>query len=509
MNAKRSTSRRAIGIVRVSQTGGRAGESFASPAEQTDRIAAACKRDGLVLVQTFEELDVSGGKSLAKRAGLLAAVAMIEAGQAEVIAAAYFDRLFRSLKTQAEVIDRVEAVGGQVIAVDVGRITGESAGTWLTSTMMGAVSEYYRRSITERSADAQARAVERGVAPGATTAPVGYVRPRAEDGSALPYAIDPRTAPIIREVFERRAAGGGIAELARLLEGAKVTTGRGSKSWALPAVRGLLRNPAYHGEVRFGKLANPTAHEAIVDFPLWQAAQRPGAGLRSSRSGGEYLLSGSLRCAACGYALEATRESAKHGARRVYRCKRRHAGGVCPAPARSPREPIEALVIAFYENYWWKLFEARTSPVILPGEPAPDVDGLTEALAIAERRLEQALAPEVQDAAGEGWAAMVHERRKARDNAALALGRARAESGTPDRVGTYAGWLRGFRTTDPATRRELIARDFPVIALRRDGELIGFPSHVTQPDVPKRGLRGSVPTLHPITATGDSLPIKL
>ncbi len=40
-----SATRRAIGIVRVSQVKGREGESFASPGQQRDRIRAACERD--------------------------------------------------------------------------------------------------------------------------------------------------------------------------------------------------------------------------------------------------------------------------------------------------------------------------------------------------------------------------------------------------------------------------------------------------------------------------------
>lgn len=55
--------RKAIGIVRVSQVGGREGESFASPAEQRERIRAACERDGLELIRTIDELDVSGGNA--------------------------------------------------------------------------------------------------------------------------------------------------------------------------------------------------------------------------------------------------------------------------------------------------------------------------------------------------------------------------------------------------------------------------------------------------------------
>src|SRR3954470_9039765 len=69
---------RALGIVRVSQVKGREGDSFASPAEQRERIAQACERDGMVVLDVIDELDVSGGTPLAKRAGLRGAVERIE-----------------------------------------------------------------------------------------------------------------------------------------------------------------------------------------------------------------------------------------------------------------------------------------------------------------------------------------------------------------------------------------------------------------------------------------------
>ncbi|MHB1538553.1 MAG: recombinase family protein [Solirubrobacteraceae bacterium] len=164
--AQLNDARRAVGIVRVSRTGGREGERFVSPGEQRERIEAACERDGLQLVAIHEELDVSGGKALAERPGLSAAVAAVEAGAAEVVAAAYFDRLFRSLPTQSEVVQRVERAGGQVLAIDVGRVTEGSAAQWLSGTMMGAVADYQRRSMRERSARGQAKAVERGATRG-------------------------------------------------------------------------------------------------------------------------------------------------------------------------------------------------------------------------------------------------------------------------------------------------------------------------------------------------------
>jgi DNA invertase Pin-like site-specific DNA recombinase len=52
-----------------------------------------------------------------------------------------------------------------VLAVDVGQVTNASAGQWLSGTMLGAVSEYFKRSVKERSAEGQARAVARGATP--------------------------------------------------------------------------------------------------------------------------------------------------------------------------------------------------------------------------------------------------------------------------------------------------------------------------------------------------------
>src|SRR2546430_2734637 len=107
------TQRRAIGIIRVSQVKGRDGESFVSPDEQRGRIEAACERDKLRLLRVVDELDVSGGTDLENRTGLREAIEAVEAGEAAVIVAAYFDRLVRSLRVQAELVQRVERAGGQ------------------------------------------------------------------------------------------------------------------------------------------------------------------------------------------------------------------------------------------------------------------------------------------------------------------------------------------------------------------------------------------------------------
>ncbi|MGE5274916.1 MAG: recombinase zinc beta ribbon domain-containing protein [Verrucomicrobiota bacterium] len=72
-----ATSKRAVGVVRVSGIGDRDrdDERFVSPSEQAERIRTACERDGLELIDTLEELDVSGGEEPPHRPGLQRAIA--------------------------------------------------------------------------------------------------------------------------------------------------------------------------------------------------------------------------------------------------------------------------------------------------------------------------------------------------------------------------------------------------------------------------------------------------
>lgn len=306
---KTETARRAVGVVRVSRVGDREGESFASPDEQRERIRAACERDGLELVEVLEELDVSGGSPLDRRPGLRRAVELVEADAAEVVVAAYFDRLVRSLTVQAEVVSRVEAAGGAILAVDVGQVTNGSAGQWLSGTMLGAVAEYHRRATAERTQDAKRRAVERGVAP-FPNLPPGFRR--AADDARV--EVDPELAPIVVEAFERRASGATIMDVRAFLREHGIER-------SFHGVQAMLRSRLYLGELRFGETVREDVELAIVERDLWNRVQRLQVP-RGRRPKSERLLArlGVLRCGSCGsrMVVGSTRQRGKAYA--MYRC---------------------------------------------------------------------------------------------------------------------------------------------------------------------------------------------
>ena len=202
---------RAVAVVRVSAQGDRLEEHFHSPDVQLDSAKRWARKRRERFVAHFPEIDVSGKRPLVKRPGLLRAVEMVEAGQADHIVVAYFDRLVRSLKVQLEVIERVEKAGGEIFALDHGKLTNGTAATRLSTNMMGAVFQYFAEVTGEKVTAAQARAVARGVLPNSRIVP-GYTR--GEDGVLM---VVPQLAAVVREVFERRDRGTPIVELQAFL----------------------------------------------------------------------------------------------------------------------------------------------------------------------------------------------------------------------------------------------------------------------------------------------------
>ena len=214
---------------------------------------------------------------------------MVEAGQADHIVVAYFDRLVRSLKVQLEVIERVEKAGGEIFALDHGKLTNGTAATRLSTNMMGAVFQYFAEVTGEKVTAAQARAVARGVLPNSRVVP-GYVR--GKDG--VLETVD-EFVPVVRKVFERRDRGASLVEIQALLAENGIER-------AISGVASMLRSRMYLGEIHFGELHNLNAHEPIIkDRALFERVQRRTVS-RGRQAKSERLLArlGVLRCGTCG-----------------------------------------------------------------------------------------------------------------------------------------------------------------------------------------------------------------
>jgi site-specific DNA recombinase len=467
---------------RVSSVGGR--EHLISPEEQERDARAFASRRGLTVAEVIVDLDASGGTL--DRPGLQRALARVKAGQSGGIVVAYLSRLSRETSQGLALLESVRAMGGDVYAPNLSDHT--TADGRMLNTIQLAIDAGMRERAKETIARAREQAIERGI-PTARRPAVGYMR----DPLTRRYVPSP-DAPAIREVFSLRAAGAGPAELADFLEATGVKTSQGSPSWTRSSLHGILKSRVYLGEARSGPYVNPTAHEPLVDVTTWEAAQRPNPRPATRGRQGNYILTGVLRCQACGHGMQGTLSA---GGRRIYRCLRRHAAGRCPEPSRIDAATVEAAVLAELRG----VFLPRP---VGPAGPGSDLAGLAETLAAAERRLEQVRSPEAQDAWSDEWPAMVKARVAEREAAAKALAEARGMAGQS------AGFWDAFARLDidnasPEELRRAIGGAFRYVAVARD-KTLHWPPDNSNPnssvELPSRGGRGG---LHPLPRTAANL----
>jgi DNA invertase Pin-like site-specific DNA recombinase len=487
------------GYPRVSRQGPREDDRFRSPDFQCELIRRCAETEGAPLRMFPAEIDVSGSKP--ERKILDEIIGLIEAGVLGGIIVAKLDRLSRlKPRDRIELFDRIESAGGVVLSASEQLDPSTPEGRFARDVFLG-VARMQWEKYEQGWEKAKANAIELGIPVNSRPA-VGY-RARA-DRRLEP---DPRTAPVVREVFERRAQGDGPQALGDFLKRSHVKTSQGSRDWTKEAVYNLLRNRVYLGELAYGRdvdpetgkrrprYLNPTAHEPIVDLALWSAAQGPKAKLSKPRSpSAAWLLSGVLRCCGCGYSMQGTTTSR---GKRIYRCKRTHAGGVCPQPVRIDADLIEAEVLAaFWQNR--EAFEARGT------RERPDDRNLLKlqaALVKSQKRFEQWTSPAVQDEIGDTpeWAKGLRERREARDTDAKALGYAQAQvkHKADDELPSLATLREDWDDMTTEAQRELLARVFDLVGVTVEHLIVAFESGTGPSDLPTRGFR-SEPRLCPI-----------
>lgn len=193
-------------------------DSGAGLAAQRRALEEEAARRGWTLVETFEDAGASG-KSLSGRAGLQAALEVVEAGRADALAVAKLDRLSRSVVDFAGLVARAQHRGWALVALDLGLDMTTPAGG-LVANVMASVAEWERRVIAERTRAALAERRAAGVQLG---------RPRAMSSES------------VARVRELAALGLSSAEIARRLNREAVPTPTGRGRWHPPGVRRALR----------------------------------------------------------------------------------------------------------------------------------------------------------------------------------------------------------------------------------------------------------------------------
>jgi DNA invertase Pin-like site-specific DNA recombinase len=228
-SASKNDPRTAIGYLRVSTD-----DQALGPDAQRAAIERWAAGAGVTVVAWTEDLGVSGGASLDRRPGLLAAIDAAKANRAGLLVVAKRDRLARDPIVAAMTEAAAARVGARVVSA-AGEGEGDDPAAILMRRMVDAFAEYERHLIKARTKAALGVKRARGERVGSV--PIGF---RAGEGKHL--EADATEAAAVARVRELRAAGASVRTIAATLN-AEGIRARGA-CWHPTTVARLLARAA-------------------------------------------------------------------------------------------------------------------------------------------------------------------------------------------------------------------------------------------------------------------------
>lgn len=390
------------GYVRVSHVGRRAGESYISPKVQEDAINGWARLHGHDIIAVHVEENVSGGKM--DRPLLNEVMRRIDAGETEGVVVYKLDRFARTLKGVTELVERINEHEALFASVSEGFDLTTDAGRLMFNIMLS-FAQFERERIQGNWRSARAEAISRNVHL-SPWVPFGYRRadtpmnPATGRPEPAPLEPDPDTAPILRDIFERRAAGQSWGSIRDRLNDLGVRSTRGV-TWSHSALVKLIGNDVYLGTASgafAGGSAKRGAHPALVSEATWHAAQTR----RTARASGDTpsIVRGLARCASCRYTMAQT--AARSRGDVTYRCGRKQNVGDCPAPAGIMAIPTNGHLGLddFVTEEMFKRLAERDEPIRFEGVDLSAEDARADAQAAEERLAAAAEDTELQQAMG-------------------------------------------------------------------------------------------------------------
>src|SRR5437773_5997342 len=219
---------RAIGYCRVSTDQQK--EKGVSLEAQQAKIRAMAIVQGAEII----ELIVDGGESAKNldRPGMEKLLALVEERKVDTVIIAKLDRLTRSVKDLAELLERFQRRGVSLVSVAESLDTGSAAGR-LVINIMTAVSQWERKAIGERTRDAMNHKKSNGQRVGN----IAYGFRLAADGRHL--EPDPQEQAVLTAIRDLRARRCTLRGIAAELNARGLRTRRAS-AWRLEHVARIV-----------------------------------------------------------------------------------------------------------------------------------------------------------------------------------------------------------------------------------------------------------------------------
>jgi DNA invertase Pin-like site-specific DNA recombinase len=360
------TRRRAAIYTRVSTTSGLSQELTSLDVQrEACRVRITHEPTWEALPHSYDDGGYTGANT--DRPAFQRLMADIRAGHVNVVVAYKLDRICRSFTDFAKLVELCEEHDVVLVSVTQNFNTGDIMGRLLRN-LLAIFAEFERELIVERTRDKIAAARRLGKWTGGL-APLGY------DIVQKKLFINESEAVVVRELFALYLEHRSVLRVAQELARRERTTKQrppseraqaraqarppgeqrrvgpySAEEWSKDMVIRILKNPVYVGLIASGDDLHPGEHKPLIDRETFDRVQRileQNAG-RPAMPGRnpDYLLTGRLRCGACGAAM--TPGSTKKGNRiyRFYRCVTRDKMGKEACVGRPlPAAEVERYVV--------------------------------------------------------------------------------------------------------------------------------------------------------------------
>lgn len=354
-----------------------------STAAQTEGYSLEAQQERLREYADYKNLEIAGeycdagksGKSIVGRPAFLQMLDDISSEKDNISFVLVF-KLSRFGRNAADILKSLQLLEDyevDLICVE-DAIDSSTPGGKLTLTILSAVAEIERENINVQFMAGKMQKILNGGWPGGP-APYGYRSVNKE------LVVEPEEAEIVKLIFDRYIQDDGTLNgVAIWLNNngySRISKGE-VKPFTYDFIVNVLDNPTYHGKINYfrrtnlkGVRKNPKdavevdgIHEAIIDEALWQQAREK----REAASGRQEkvdepdrvsLLSGLIKCPACGSGLIATKNKHVNKNRgghyktiHYYSCRyyRKSAGRTCEFKHTYNQTKIDSAVFEIVSN---------------------------------------------------------------------------------------------------------------------------------------------------------------
>ncbi|NRF93418.1 recombinase family protein [Paenibacillus frigoriresistens] len=347
------TKSKAVIYVRVS-TEEQATEGFSIQA-QLDALRSYAQIQDMEIINEYLDEGVSA-KNISGRPQLKRLIKDARNSQFDIVLIYKIDRIARKASDSLKIRDDLEEAGVRLISLKENFDTASPVGKMMYQ-MMSAFAEMERTTIIERVNMGMTERAKQGKFNGGQC--LGY------DVKEKSLIVNEEEARIVKQIFSLSEQQLGYKAIVNRLNQSGYKT-KNNNQFCVYGVKVILDNPMYIGKIRYGQLRNWSSkrrqgktddfiltdgvHEPIITLEQWDKVQhlRKQRSYKPVRSATPYILSGLVRCPACGFGMVPARSKGSSGVSyRYYKCGQFHNKGAIACSSHGIRaDTLENSVLA-------------------------------------------------------------------------------------------------------------------------------------------------------------------